>query len=150
MISGGPIIILLGENEPAHAEIIRRNLEGFRMANRLINVSDSQAALDYIYRKKLYDDVSQFPDPGLILLDLSLHKVDGLEVLKIIKSDPKKRHLPVVVLTASTAETGKIRAYVYRTNNCQVKPVELSGFLEMMKSQGFYWLVWNEFPYLPD
>jgi CheY-like chemotaxis protein len=149
-MNGDPIVILLVEDEAAHAEIIRRNLEAFRVANRLIHVPDGQAALDYIYRKQPYDDVSQFPRPDLILLDLRLPKVDGLEVLKTIKSDREKCHIPVVILTTSTAEKDKIRAYADHANSYLVKPVELSGFVEMMESLGFYWLVWNEFPYGQD
>jgi CheY-like chemotaxis protein len=138
MMNGDPIVILLVEDEPAHAEIIKRNLEEFRVANRLVHVADGQAALDYIFRKPPYEDASQYPDPDLILLDLRLPKVDGLEVLKTIKTDPAKRHLPVVILTTSTTETDKIKAYTHHANSYLVKPVELSGFMDMMNSLGFY------------
>ena len=86
-MKGEPIVILLVEDDLAHIEIIRRTFAESRLANRLIAVEDGQEALDYMYRKGKYNDADKFPMPNLILLDLRLPKVDGLEVLKIIKSD---------------------------------------------------------------
>ena len=109
-MKGEPIVILLVEDDPAHAEIVRRNFEGFRMANRLIHVADGQAALDYLYRREEFRNPDQSPRPGLILLDLRLPKVDGLEVLRTIKSDPDLGRIPVVVLTTSAVEADKVKA----------------------------------------
>jgi CheY-like chemotaxis protein len=81
-MKGEPIVILVVEDDPAHVEIIRRNFEASRLANRLISVEDGQAALDYLNRKGQYNNQTKFTMPNLILLDLRLPKVDGLEVLK--------------------------------------------------------------------
>ncbi len=89
MKNGKPVVILLVEDDPAHAEIVRRNLETFRVANRMHHVSDGQAALDYLFRQDAFADPADSPTPDLILLDLRLPKVDGMEVLRRIKADDK-------------------------------------------------------------
>jgi CheY-like chemotaxis protein len=146
-MKGKPIIILLVEDEPAHVEIVRRNFEVSRMANRLLSVEDGQAALDYLYRKGQFNDPDKFPMPDLILLDLRLPKVDGLEVLKTIKSDPNLSSIPVVILTTSSAETDKVKAYDYHANSYLVKPVDFSQFVKLMDSFGYYWIAWNQYPH---
>ena len=146
-MNGEPIVILLVEDDPAHAEIVRRNFEDFRMANRLMHVADGQAALDYLYRRGEFSDPDRSPRPGLILLDLRLPKVDGLEVLKNIKSNPELGRIPVVVLTTSAAETDMVKAYDSHANSYLVKPVDLPQFVDLMKTLGYYWLAWNEYPY---
>ena len=146
-MNGEPITILLVEDDPAHAEIVKRNFEDFRMANRLIHVSDGQMALDYLYRREEFGDPALAPRPGLILLDLRLPRVEGLEVLKIIKTDIDLRRIPVVVLTTSAAESDMVKAYDSHANSYLVKPVGLPQFVDMMKTLGYYWLVWNENPF---
>jgi CheY-like chemotaxis protein len=146
-MKGQPIVILLVEDDPAHAEIVRRNLEGIRVANSLIHVPDGQAALDYLYRKGEFSDPASSPVPGLVLLDLRLPKVDGLEVLAIIKSDDALSAIPVVVLTTSAAEADITRAYYNRANSYLVKPVDFAQFTKLMEMLGYYWLAWNERPY---
>ena len=146
-MKGEPITILLVEDDPAHAEIVRRNFEDFRLANRLTHVSDGQEALDYLYRREQFSNPLLSPRPGLILLDLRLPKVEGLEVLKTIKSDGDLCRIPVVVLTTSAAESDMVRAYDNHANSYLVKPVDLPQFIEMMKSLGYYWLTWNEYPF---
>ncbi len=146
-MNGEPIVILLVEDDPAHAEIVIRNLEGFRVANRLIHVDDGQKALDYLYRRGEFSEPEQAPRPGLILLDLRLPKVDGLEVLETVKGDPDLCQIPVVVLTTSAAEADMIRAYKNHANSYLVKPVTFPEFVEMMKVIGYYWLAWNENPF---
>ncbi len=145
-MKGEPIIILLVEDEEAHAEIVRRNFEISRIANRLIHVADGQAALDYLYRRNEFSDPAQSPRPGVILLDLRLPKVDGLEVLKIIKADPKLHKIPVVILTTSKAEADMIKAYDNHVNSYLVKPVDFTQFNQLMETFGFYWLAWNQNP----
>jgi CheY-like chemotaxis protein len=143
------VIILLVEDEPAHAEIVRRNFTGFRMANRpvqLMHVSDGQAALDYLFRQGEFQDSGRSPRPHLILLDLRLPKVDGLEVLKTVKADAGLANIPVVVLTTSSAEADMASAYGNHANSYLVKPVELLEFRKLMDSLSFYWLVWNQEP----
>lgn len=146
-MKGEPINILLVEDDEAHAEIVRRNLAGFKVANRLVHVQDGQEALDYLYRKGKYRQASSCPRPGLILLDLRLPGVDGLEVLKTVKGDPDLARIPVVILTTSSAESDMARAYDTHANSYLVKPVDFKGFCDLMESLGYYWLAWNEYPF---
>ena len=146
---GEPITILLVEDDLAHAEIVRRNFERSRIANRLIHVSDGQAALDYLYCREAFSDPQLAPRPGLILLDLRLPKIDGLEVLRTIKADPDLSQIPVVILTTSAAESDVARAYDSHANSYLVKPVDFTQFVELMEVLGYYWLVWNQHP-VPD
>jgi len=146
-MKGEPLLILLVEDDLAHAEIIRRNFAGFRLANRLIHVADGQAALDYLYRQGDFTDPASSPRPGLVLLDLRLPKVDGLEVLAKVKADPDLGRIPIVVLTTSAAESDMIKAYGSHANSYLVKPVDFPQFVALMESLGYYWLAWNEYPY---
>ena len=146
MIKGQPINILLVEDDPAHAEIVRRNLKDFRVANRIIHVEDGQAALDYLFRKDEYADPESCPRPHLILLDLRLPKVDGLEVLRAIQDDEDLKRIPSVVLTTSSAESDMVKAYDNDADSYLVKPVDFDQFTKLMDSFGFYWLAWNKYP----
>lgn len=145
-MNGEPIVILFVEDDPAHAEIVRRNFEKFRLANRLIHVTDGQAALDYLNHQGEYSDPASSPRPGAVLLDLRLPKVDGLEVLKSVKSDPKLMSIPVVILTTSKVEIDKVKAYALHANSYLVKPVDFTQFTELMETFGYYWLAWNQRP----
>jgi CheY-like chemotaxis protein len=141
---GDSAVVLLVEDDPAHAEIVRRNFEGTRTAGRLIDVADGEAALDYLYRRAKFIDPEQSPRPDLILLDLRLPKVDGLEVIKAVKSDPGLSRIPVVVLTASAADADMAKAYGLHANSYLVKPVNFSQFVELLETMSCYWLGWNE------
>ena len=143
---GAPIIILFVEDDPAHVEIVRRNFETSRVANRLMHVADGQAALDYLNHQGDYSDPATSPRPGVILLDLRLPKVDGLEVLRSIKSDPKLLSIPVVVLTTSKAEIDMVKAYEFHANSYLVKPMDFTQFTQLMEMFGYYWLAWNQRP----
>lgn len=145
-MKGAPIVILLVEDDPAHAEIVRRSLASFRVANRLIHVEDGQAALDYLLGNPAGDAVALQPRPDLILLDLRLPKVDGLEVLRRIKQDPALKSIPTVILTTSSAEADMLGAYRDGAASFLVKPVDFEKFLKLMEAFGFYWLAWNQFP----
>lgn len=146
-MNGEPIVILLAEDDPAHAEIVRRNMENSRIVNRLEHVEDGQEALDYLYRRNGFSEPSRSPRPGLILLDLRMPKVDGLEVLKAVKSDPDLSRIPVVILTTSAAEMDIAKAYEHHANSYLVKPVDFSQFTELLETLGYYWLAWNQKPY---
>ena len=146
MTKGNPVTILLVEDDPAHAEIVRRNLAAFRVANRIAHVADGQAALDYLFHEGDYADASTSPRPDLVLLDLRLPKVDGLEVLRRIKADAGLRLLPVVILTTSAAELDLVEAYKHGAGSYLVKPVDFDKFTKLMDAFGFYWLAWNRFP----
>lgn len=149
-MNGNPITILLVEDDPAHAEIVRRNLEFARVLNQLNWVVDGQEAMDYLNRIGKYQDPASSPVPGLILLDLRLPKIDGLEVLSIIKSDARLSLIPVVVMTTSAAESDVARAYKNNANSYIVKPLDLSKFTALMDTIGYYWLVWNKRPTLEN
>jgi CheY-like chemotaxis protein len=143
MIQGEPIVILLAEDEPAHAEIIRRSIESLRVLNHMVHVEDGQQALDYLYRRGCFADPATSPRPGLILLDLRMPRVDGLEVLKRIKADAQLLRIPTVILTTSATETDLAKAYDNHANSYLVKPVDFAKLTAMMESFGYYWLMWN-------
>ena len=147
---GHAVNVLLVEDDPTHAEIVRRNFEAFHIANRLKHVWDGEEALDYLFHRGKYSDQSESPRPGVILLDLRLPKIDGLQVLKIVKEDPDLHRIPVVILTTSAAEADKIKAYDNYANSYLVKPVDYAQFVSLMQTLGYYWLVWNDFPYDTD
>ena len=147
-MQGNPINILLVEDEEAHAVIVKRNLHDFKLSNKIWHVTDGQAALDYLYRRDDYSEPLSSPRPDLILLDLRLPRVDGLEVLKIVKSDPELVRIPVVIMTTSAAEKDITQAYDNYANSYLVKPLDLQQFMPMLKSMGFYWLIWNQSPNL--
>jgi DNA-binding response OmpR family regulator len=146
-MKGAPIIILLVEDDPAHAEIVLRNFKDFNMANRIIHVEDGQVALDYLCRRGEFSDPQKSPRPHIVLLDLRLPRVDGLEVLKQIKADQDLHSIPVVILTTSEAEADRVKAYDCHANSYLVKPVDFPRFVELMKAFGYYWLAWNKSPY---
>jgi CheY-like chemotaxis protein len=145
-VKGEPAVILLVEDDPGHAELVRRGLEESGLAKRLMHVADGQAALDYLYRQAEFGNTEQSPRPGLVLLDLRLPKVDGLKVLQIIKSDPGLRRIPVVILTTSAAETDVAHAYDSHANSYLVKPMDFSQFEALMQALCGYWLLWNQHP----
>jgi CheY-like chemotaxis protein len=146
MEQGKPLTILFVEDDPAHAEIAIRNLKKSRIGNRLIHLTDGQQALDYLFRQGEYADPEQFPLPNLILLDLRLPKVDGLEVLEKIKSMDCLKHIPTAVLTTSEAEKDISRAYNFNVNSYLVKPLDFESFSKLIETFGFYWVVWNKYP----
>jgi CheY-like chemotaxis protein len=146
MVKGDPITILLVEDDLAHAEIVRRNLEDFRVANRMVHVTDGQAALDYLFRHNGYADLAGTPLPNLILLDLRLPKVDGIEVLRRMKEDDRLKRIPTVVLTTSGAESDMLNAYTSGACSYLVKPVDFEKFTKLLETFGYYWLAWNRFP----
>lgn len=145
-MKGEPVNILLVEDDPAHAEIVRRNLQNGHVANRIVHVSDGEDALNYLYRRNKYQDSGEYLIPHLVLLDLRLPKVDGLEVLRTVKSDPSLSSIPVVILTTSAAETDLAKAYSCHANSYLVKPVGLQEFVDLMKTLNYYWLAWNRYP----
>ncbi|MBI4802939.1 MAG: response regulator [Elusimicrobia bacterium] len=133
MSKNEPVIILLVEDDPAHAEIVRRSLKNFRVANSIAHVKDGQEALDYLFHKGKYSDPKTSPRPAIILLDLRLPKVDGLEVLRLIKEDAELIKIPAMVLTTSTAESDVVIAHAHGAVSYLVKPIDpklLSSLLE--------------------
>ena len=145
-MKGEPVVILLVEDDLAHAEIVRRNLEDCHVANRLFHVPDGEKALDYLNCRNEFSGPEAAPRPGVILLDLRLPRVDGMEVLKRLKNDPRFSSIPVVILTTSQAEQDLAKAYELRANSYLIKPVDFTQFTQLMEAFGFYWLVWNRYP----
>jgi CheY-like chemotaxis protein len=145
-MSGRLLNILLVEDNPDHAELVRRNLELFQVANRLHHVEDGEAAIEYIFGLGIFADRAQFPAPDLVLLDLRLPRLDGLEVLRRVKSHPVLHQTRIVVLTTSDAERDVAMAYEYHANSFVTKPVDSERLDKLVKDLGFYWLAWNKNP----
>lgn len=146
-MNGSPLVILLVEDNLDHAELAKRNLEECHVANRIFHIEDGEAAIHYMNGDDPYSDRERYPRPDLVLLDLRLPKIDGLEVLRIIKLDPDLRAIPVVVLTTSDAEPDIARAYQLHANSYLTKPVAFDALSRLLKDLGFYWLAWNKRPW---
>jgi CheY-like chemotaxis protein len=147
MITGAPLQILLVEDDDDHAEVVVRAFTNHRVANLIHRVCDGVEALDYVFRRGPYADPALSPTPAVVMLDLRLPRIDGLEVLLTIKECPETRHIPVVILTTSDAERDLVAAYRSNANSFLVKPVNFGKFTEMMQALGFYWLAWNRNPF---
>jgi CheY-like chemotaxis protein len=142
-MNGEPLVVLLVEDNDDHAELVKRQLLEHRVANQLVRVSDGQIALDYLLHQGEYADLKTSPRPHVILLDLRLPKIDGMEVLKICKDSKDLSNIPIVILTTSEAERDINQAYSNHANSYLVKPVEFKKFRQLMDDLGFYWLSWN-------
>ena len=146
-MNGEPVLVMLVEDNVDHAELVMRSLAEHRVANVIRHFLDGQTALDYLFHRGDYLDPVANPRPHIILLDLRLPRVDGLEVLKRIKEAEDLRHIPVVVLTTSEADRDVTRAYDQHVNSYLVKPVGYEEFSDLMEDLGFYWLGWNTNPH---
>ncbi len=138
--------ILLVEDNPNDAELTIRALKKQNLANRLHWVKDGAEALDFIFTKGIYSNRNSENKPKVILLDLKLPKVDGLEVLKKLKEDEQTRMIPVVVLTSSREEEDMVKSYSYGVNSYIVKPVDFEKFMTAVSNLGLYWLLLNKQP----
>jgi CheY-like chemotaxis protein len=145
-MKGEPLIVLLVEDNLDHTDLIMENLAHHRVANRVVHVPDGEAALNYLWRRGPYAEPMHSPRPHLILLDLRLPKIDGLEVLEEIKNAEHLRQIPVVIVTTSDAERDVTQAYHRHANSYLVKPVDFDQFTRLMDDLGFYWLAWNRHP----
>ena len=146
-MAGEPIQVMLVEDNVDHAELVIRTLEEHRIANKVRHFLDGQSALDYLFHRGEYTDQANNPRPHVILLDLRLPRVDGIDVLKAIKESDELKAIPVVVLTTSEAEKDVARAYYNHANSYLVKPVGFEEFKKLMDDLGFYWLGWNTNPH---
>jgi len=136
--------ILLAEDSDNDLELTLAALQSHRVANEVDVARDGAEALDYLYRRGKF--VGRAPRLALILLDLKMPKVDGLEVLRQIKNDPELRLTPVVMLTSSREEVDLLRSYELGVNAYVVKPVAFREFMEAVKQLGAFWAVLNELP----
>lgn len=139
----GPQTILLIEDNPDHAELVKRCLELQSSIGSITHVSNGAEALDYLFRRGGYTDPGKSPRPDVILLDLRMPKVDGQQVLREIKASEALSSIPVVVLTSSDLDTDIDEAYLNHANSYLVKPLGTDEFTQLMDDLGVYWLMWN-------
>lgn len=137
--------ILLVEDDPKDVELTLTALEEYNLANEVVVAKDGEEALDYLYSRGSFKARSN-DHPAVLLLDLKLPKIDGLEVLQQIKSDEKLRMIPVVVLTSSHEEKDMVASYKLGVNAYVVKPVDFHEFVNAIKELGAFWAVVNEPP----
>lgn len=140
-----PLAIVLVEDNPDDEELTLAALDEYRLRNPVVVLRDGQEAIDYLFRQGAYAQRSA-EQPHLILLDLKLPKVDGLEVLRMIKADPLLRRIPVVVLTSSREEADVITGYDLGANSYIVKPIDFEQLMTTVRTIGSYWLIVNEQP----
>jgi CheY-like chemotaxis protein len=140
--------ILLVEDNRNDAELAIRALKKHNLANHVATVTDGEEALNFIFARGKYSDRKVENVPRVILLDLKLPKVDGLEVLRAIKSDPRTKIIPVIVLTSSKEEKDIVESYKLGVNSYILKPVDFDKFVDAVKEIGYYWLLLNQSPKL--
>lgn len=145
-MAAGKVVVLLVEDDQDHAELVMRYLTMHPVASRVFHVTDGQQALDYMFHTGGYSKVDAYPVPQVILLDLRLPKVDGIEVLRTLKNSQPLDRIPIVVLTTSGEERDIAAAYSSKANSYVIKPLDSATFGALMKDLGFYWLEWNQPP----
>ena len=145
-----PLDILLVEDEVAHAELTKRAIRKAGNANRVHIVTDGEEAFDYLYNRGKYEDKVKYSLPGLILLDIKLPGIDGVEVLKKIKEDPTLKRIPVIMLTTSEREEDIARSYNHYANSYLTKPVGFKEFEKKIMQIDFYWMILNKPPILNE
>ena len=138
--------VLLVEDNPRDAELTLRALKKRNLVNNVVHARDGQEALDYLLGEGEFAGRDPYNSPSVVLLDLKLPKVDGLQVLRIIKSDERTKAVPVVVLTSSREESDLVRSYQLGVNSYIVKPVEFESFSNAIANLGCYWLLLNQAP----
>lgn len=136
--------VLLVEDNPSDAELTMRALKKRNLANRLFHAKDGAEAIDFLFAQGSFADRRIENGPKVVLLDLKLPKIDGLEVLQRIKSDERTKKIPVVVMTSSREDRDLVTCYERGVNGYVVKPVEFEDFSRAVSELGFYWLLLNE------
>lgn len=136
-------LILLAEDNMRDIELTLAALEEHNLANEVIIVRDGSEALDYLYGRGKFTG-NGHPLPAVMFLDLKMPKVDGLEVLRQIKSDPERKMIPIVMLTSSREEQDLVKSYQLGVNAYVVKPVDFSQFVQSIKQLGLFWAIINE------
>jgi CheY-like chemotaxis protein len=146
MSESDPVEILLVEDNPADAELALHALRKSKIVNHILHLHDGAEALDFMFCRGAYAGRSAAMRPSMILLDLKLPKVDGLQVLQELKSNPRTRAIPVILLTSSQEEQDMATGYQRGVNSYIQKPVSFAEFQEVVHKLGFYWLVVNRKP----
>ena len=141
-----PVDVLIVEDNPTDSELMVRALKKQNLANDLFVVEDGVAALDFIFYRGDYKDRQPCKPLRVVFLDLKLPRLNGLEVLKEIKSHPETRKMPVVIVSSSKEDPDIKTAYDLGANSYVVKPVDFDRFVKAMQDTGFYWLLVNEIP----
>lgn len=136
--------ILLVEDNPSDAKLTIRALEKNNICNNIVHVSDGEQALDFVFARGQYADRDIKNKPKVVLLDLKMPKVDGLEVLRAIKSDERTKNIPVIVMTSSKEDNDIIAAYAFGVNSYVVKPVGFDNFSKAVVDLGMYWMLVNQ------
>ena len=135
--------ILIVEDNPRDLELTLRALKKNHIANHISTVVDGEEALEFLFATGRYEDRSGEPLPQVIFLDLKLPKVDGIEVLRTVKGDPRTRSIPVVIVTSSGEERDLVESYDLGVNSYVVKPIDFDAFVKTIADLGFYWLAVN-------
>ncbi len=139
--------ILLVEDRTEDAELALMALKKYNLVNKVEWVRDGEEALEFIFAEGRYKDRNIEDKPKMILLDLKMPKVDGIEVLQKVRADERVKFIPIVILTTSKEEQDILNAYHLNVNAYMVKPVEFNGFVEAIKSMGLFWVLLNQRPY---
>ena len=147
MVSLADVEILLVEDNPNDVELTLRALQKQNLASKVFVVKDGAEALDFIFATGAYSQRKIENRPKVVLLDLKLPKVDGIEVLRKIKADARTKHTPVVMLTSSQEERDVIDTYNLGVNSYIVKPVDFNNFVHAVSELGVYWGILNKIPY---
>lgn len=138
--------VLIVEDNPHDLELTLRALRKHRLANRVVTMQDGAAALDFLFARGEYAGRDARQSPRVIFLDLKLPKVDGIDVLRQVKGDPRTQAIPVVILTSSAEDRDRVESYQLGVNSYVVKPIEFDAFARTIADLGFYWLAVNSPP----
>lgn len=145
MSTGLPVEILLVEDSESDLKLALRALKNARVTNRIEVARDGEEALDFMFAEGAHADRPN-ENPRLVLLDLKLPKVDGLEVLRALKADTRTRSVPIVILTSSREQRDIVESYDLGVNSYIVKPVDFEGFMKAVADLGLYWMLLNQAP----
>ncbi|MBF0291566.1 MAG: response regulator [Nitrospinae bacterium] len=142
--------MLLVEDDPSHRLLIRKNLENHGVTNDINEVEDGQEALDYIYGVGEYADRKKYPMPDIVILDIKMPRVDGFGVLERLKSDPKMKRIPVIMLTTSSRDEEIAKGYEYGANAYVTKPLDFADFAKKLHDLKMFWVLTAEIPHDAD
>lgn len=141
-------VVLLVEDNPDHAQLAKSCLSQQSTVGKVIHVSDGESALAYLFNQNSYSDIEKNPRPQLVLLDLRLPRIDGLEILKRIRASNEMASVPVVILSTSDTDSDITEAYQRGASGYAIKPLDYTEFLWMMNDLCSFWLIWNRLPSL--